>query len=302
MHKLYYYLHKFGNQVSQGSSEWLQERQYSFGGSEMGTVLGHNANEKFETLVQKKINPLYTLKDFCIWGRLFEQIAKHYIQKEFGNIYEFGSVSHPMYPVSYSPDGILLNADKTDLILLEIKNPIKRGVQNMPDIYYHQVQTGLSIFNAEKCMFAQFRFRRCKRNEKPFDSKYDRAYHKEYRKRAPDSTPISYGFIVWRTDHYPVVDLSSYEEMSDLLNEVPNEIVPEIHIEKAVYIDKGIILMWKLFEKEITYIKPDLSYLQKYEKEIWGKYKTLVSSLNKNSLDEFFQTKNKTDEAKNENS
>jgi len=301
MHKLYYYLHKFGNQSNQGSSDWLKERQYSFGASEMGTVLDVNPKEKFESLVIKKVNPVYEVKDFSIWGRLFEQISKHYIQKEFGNIYEFGSVSHPAYPVSCSPDGILLNADKTDLILLEIKNPIMRGLKNLPIEYYHQVQTGLSIFSAEKCMFAQFRFRRCKRNEKPFDCKYDRSYHKEYRKRAPDCTPISYGFLVWRTEHYPVIDLSTYEQMSDVLKDVPSEIIPEIHIEKAVYLEKGIILMWKLFEKDIQYIKPDPSYLQKYENELWNQYKSLVTSLNQNSLNDFFQVKNEVKTAKSEN-
>lgn len=272
MHKINYYNKKFQDLKEQGSNEWLEGRKYSFGGSEIGVVLGLNKKyETFEELINNKINKLNKVEDATIWGSLFELVSKKFICKKYGYIFNYGSVPHPYYPVAYSPDGIILTEDEKDIVLLEIKNPFMRSVDKIPEHYKYQVQTGMNIFNVRHCLFAQFRFRRCPLKTFPDSDIYDRKYHKEYRKRCPDKLPIAFGYLYWNID-CELLDLSQFDVMSDHINKNDKH---EIIINIKRKFKKGKVLMWKLFEIKYDIIEKDKDFLKNYEEELWDKYKIL---------------------------
>lgn len=269
MHKLQYLKAKFNNSNAQGSEDWLEGRRFAFGGSEMACVLNKDPYLQWTDLVRKKHLKENYIHDWTEWGKLFEPVAKIFIEKERQQtIHDFSSIPHPYYPVCYSPDGILV--DQEDLVLLEIKSPIYRGVKNIPDTYIHQVQTGLNIINCKHCLFAQFRFRRCALWNDPFSVQYDRKYHKEFRKRCPDKKPIAFGYLYWETEN-DLIDLSTYDNMIDAK---PYK-HPKIIINEIIKPNKGFILMWKLFEINYDVIMPDKNYLKDREEYLWDKYKEL---------------------------
>lgn len=282
MHKLEYYKLKFSNLAAQGTDDWLNGRTLSFGGSEMATLLQKNKYEKWEELKDKKSGKVFKRSDSTEWGHWFEPLAKIYIEKEFSKIYEFGSIPHCQYPVCYSPDGVLVE-DK-DLVLLEIKNPIQRGIHKIPEMYFYQVLTGMCILNVKYTLFAQFRFRRCKFGTAPRSVTYDRVYHKEYRRRQKDAVPISFGYLYWKGGE-KLVDLSIYSKMTDVLFEDASvgDWKPEIHIEEFDFKpETGYVLMWKLFEYSYAGIKPQKDFLSSKEEFLWSKFTELF--LNKNKV------------------
>lgn len=272
MHKLEYYQNKFHNLAIQGSDAWLEARSFSFGGSEMSTVVGKNKYEKWEKLLEKKAHNINFKSDTTEWGHLFEPVAKAFITKQSGTIYEFGSIPHSYYPVCYSPDGLMVMDD--DLVMIEIKNPIYRGVHSIPEGYLEQVKTGMCILNVKHCVFWQFRFRRCKLGTGPWSMEYDRNYHKEYRKRCKDMGNISFGYLYWNVD-CDLVDLGSVPSILNEIKDIPTNIKPEIIIEKPFEYKRGKVLMWKLFEKTKEIIKPEQNYLKDKEELLWQKYKEL---------------------------
>lgn len=277
MYKLSYYQNKFKNLAQQGSEEWLEARSYSFGGSEMSTVMGNNKFEKWESLLTRKSYQINSKSDATEWGHLFEPISKMFIEKQFGTIYEFGSIPHSYFPVCYSPDGLMIIDD--ELILIEIKNPIYRGVHNIPIGYLDQVQTGMSIINVKNCHFWQFRFRRCKLGTGPWSFVYDRAYHKEYRKRCKDMGNISFGYLHWDID-CDLVDLGNVPDILEEIKNIPLCITPKIIIEQPFEGTRGKVLMWKLFEKTKEVIDPVKNYLADKEDLLWDKYKELRNLCN----------------------
>lgn len=272
MYKLAYYQNKFKNLAVQGSEEWLESRSFSFGGSEMSTVMGKNKYENWESLLLRKNSDINFRSDSTEWGHLFEPIAKMFIEKQFGTIYEFGSIPHSYYPVCYSPDGLMVLED--NLVMIEIKNPIFRGIHSIPESYLEQVKTGMCIINVQHCDFWQFRFRRCRLGTGPWNFQYDREYHKEYRKRCKDMGPVSFGYIWWEVD-CDLVDLGNVECILDEIKNIPVLIKPRILIEEEFNGKKGKVLMWKLFEKRKDIILPCKNYLSEHEDLLWSKYKEL---------------------------
>lgn len=273
-----YYQNKFRNLALQGSEEWIEARAFSFGGSEMSTVVGKNKYDDWKSLLHRKSNNVNFRQDTTEWGHLFEPIAKMYISKQCeerkqdGTIYEFGSIPHSYYPVCYSPDGLMI--DGKDLVMIEIKNPIYRGVKKIPESYLEQVKTGMCIINVKHCVFYQFRFRRCKLTTKPWTVTYDRVYHKEYYKRCPDMGNISYGYLHWDID-CDLVDLGKVTSILDEIKDIPDTIKPKVIIEKPFEGTKGKVLMWKLFEYTQEIITPDKNYLSDKEDMLWAKYEEL---------------------------
>lgn len=271
MHKLDYYKNKFSDLYTQGSSQWLKGRASCFGGSEMSTILGENTYETCENLLQKKIYLQIDIADTTQWGHWFENVSKFYIQQKWGEIHEFGSIPHPYYPVCYSPDGLLVIDN--ELVLLEIKNPIMRGINKIPEHYFPQVKSGMCILNVKYTLFAQFRFRRCSLETPVNNYIYDRHYHKEYRKRCKDQKPISWGYLYWEGEN-KLVDLSQYKDMVGKLGNRASR-NPKIYIETEFNPTKGYILKWKLFECVYASIPPDHFYLSDREDELWELYNLL---------------------------
>lgn len=282
MHKLDYYISKFNHLVEQGSQEWLDGRTCCFGGSEMATLLNKNKYEKLPQLLEKKAKKIVEVSDATSWGHWFEDIAKYFIQQEYGSIYLFGSVPHPFYPICYSPDGVFV--ENGDLTLLEIKNPIWRGVHTIPEMYLEQVKTGMCIINVKYTLFAQYRFRRCTMKTKSWNIYYDRKYHKEYHKRCPDMKPISYGFLYWDDPNVKVVDLCKSDNICKTLKQHARK-MPEVRVEDETFDPKtGYVLKWKLFEFNHTGIAPEKDYLSKKEDLLWQIYADYCDYKKTNSI------------------
>lgn len=278
MHKLEYYQKKFNaSKIPQGSSDWFEGRQYCFGGSEMAGILGQNKYMKEESIIaSKKPGAIPFVSDYTQWGLMFEPVAKVFISKERGTIHEFGSVPHCQYPVCYSPDGILVEGDH--LVLLEIKSPIMRGVGSIPEHYFPQVYTGMSVFHVHHTLFVQCRFRRCKYGTNPTNATFDRPYHKEYYKRCKDKLPISWGYLWWDVPG-DLQDLALLSEMHSTINNT--KVQPSIHVEALDFQpDHGKILQWKLFEISYSIVLPKPNYLDSMADKLWDKYKEMRKTAN----------------------
>lgn len=277
MHKIKYYKKKFESEHKPGTSSWLENRKYSFGGSEIGALLGHSKYDKPDKIIERKITGDCIVNDAVTWGSIFEPISKKFIEKKYGTIYEIHAIPHCYYPVCYSSDGIILNEDKTDIILLEIKNPISRNIHSIPKHYMDQILAGLNIFSCQYGLFCQFRFRRCKMTEKPWTCTYDRFYHKEWRKRCADVKPISFGYIYWPGED-PLLDLCSLEIMHPKIpNHKPEIIIDTLFHEKNPLPEKGTIMMWKLFEQKFEKIENEPDFLKKNENKLWKDLETLYN-------------------------
>ena len=273
MYKLEYYKSKFRNIFEQGSDDWLEGRRYAFGGSEIATVLDEDPYTNFTELLQKKKTKENLREENTEWGKLFEPVAKIFITIERKTkIHEFSSIPHCYYPVCYSPDGILVEED--DLVLLEIKCPIRRNIHYIPSYYLHQIKTGMCILNVKHTIFAQYRFRRCAIWTDPNSPSYDRVYHKDFKTRP--AKPITYGYLYWKSD-CPLVDLGIKHEMVPLIPKGRPEIIIADKDFKPNY---GHVLMWKLFEIKYDIIEPERDYLQKNETKLWAKYHELRNFLN----------------------
>lgn len=275
MHKIEYLQNKFKHLSEQGTDDWLDGRKYAFGGSEIATVRNLNPYGTFEELVHRKIHRINDIKDITEWGKLFEPVAKRFISTDTrSTIYEFGSIPSANFPVCYSPDGIIVMDD--NLRLLEIKSPIYRGIKSIPEYYLHQVQTGMDILPVKDTLFAQFRFRRCPLYSDPYDSKYDRFYHKEFAKRAPHKLPEAYGYLWW-DDECNLTDLGLCD---NICNAKPRRKADRILVNTKLTENKGFALMWKLFDREYTTIDKIDNYLKEIEVLLWTKYKEMRVPLN----------------------
>jgi putative phage-type endonuclease len=276
MYKLEYYNKKFKYLSEQGSDDWLEGRRFAFGGSEMAMVLDKDPYHTFSDMLERKLTKTFEEQDCTEWGKMFEPVAKLFIEKQKQTkIHEFGSIPHSYYPVCYSPDGILVDEKLDDLILLEIKSPIYRGVHSVPAHYLHQVLTGMCVIHVKYCLFAQFRFRRCAIWLDPTSPSYDRVYHKEYRRREPDKRPIAFGYLYWEGPEH-IVDLSAHRE---ILKVKPRRKPDRVIINEKFFPNTGFVLMWKLFDIRYDVITPQPDYLKDKEEMLWKKYKDLRSYL-----------------------
>lgn len=274
MHKLEYLKCKFSNMHKQGTDEWLQSRMFSFGGSEIGTLLNKNRYKTRENLFRDKINKVNETDDPRHWGNLFEPVAKIFIciQRKC-EIHDFGSIPHPYYPICYSPDGVMVEGD--DLVLLEIKNPIWRGVGVVQENYQIQVKTGMCILPVKHCLFAQFRFRRCPIYTDPHDKSFDRDYHRESVTRAKPKTPILFGYMYWDGPE-ELIDLGSVPE---IYKHTLHQKSPRIILNEIFHPITGMVLMFKLFEVSYEIIPAEPDFLSKQDKTWWTYYKELCDQI-----------------------
>lgn len=295
MFKIKYYQTKFNIPVFEpDTDEFLESRKFAFGGSEIASIIGTSEYENVDQLIHKKKNKINSQNESTLWGKLFEPVSKIFISKKYGKIYNYGSIPHCQYPVSYSPDGLIITEDEKDIYLLEIKCPAKRNINSIPPHYMSQVLTGLCVINARECLFAQFKFRRCVYGTLPWSTTYDHKFHCDYRNKRSFNTPNSYGYLIWNLPaectENKLIDLALMEDMNQTITDFKKKLQTynedkkqnekfcfEIIVEKPVSINSGLILMWKLFDWKSQKIQPDKSYLQKYEEMLWEKYQTLIN-------------------------
>lgn len=181
----------------QGSPEWLADRIYNIGGSEMATITGDNCFSSIDQLVAQKIGFSHFSGNIATkWGKLFENVTKQITEIIFdidAGIQETGSLNGSVPNQKYSPDGLAVVKFKCDkiicdknieteeycIVLFEFKSPlysIPSGV--IPKYYLPQVKTGLcSIPIADFALFISNMFRKCSFNELGVSKNYDKDFH-----------------------------------------------------------------------------------------------------------------------------
>ena len=149
----------------QGSEQWLKDRKFTLGGSEMSTITGDNPYKNIKALIRDHIG----LKTFngninTVWGSVLEDLVILILERVWNvKIYETGSLTGVVPGQKYSPDGLFYNSIRDLLVLLEIKCPIRRNVDGkVPKHYMPQILTGLeTIPIMDMAMFVDAMFRRC---------------------------------------------------------------------------------------------------------------------------------------------
>lgn len=101
------FIEKHKNLPKQGSAEWLDNRQFTIGGSEMATITGDNPFGGIKDLVKTKLGwKSFVGSAATDWGKVFEPCAQILLETLFKcNIYETGSLPGCIDHTSYSPDG-----------------------------------------------------------------------------------------------------------------------------------------------------------------------------------------------------
>lgn len=265
--------------AAQGTEAWIESRRSQFGGSEISTVLGQNPYQTISELINKKISGVYEDQPACVFGRLFEPVAKLILTRRMNwEIHEFSCFKSAMFPVAYSPDGVLIDGD--DLKLLEIKCPFRRNnLKEIPEYYRPQVQTGMAIIPVVSTLFVQLRFRLCSLQQLGPNPKYNRWFHHEPIKRVPAKDPVTWGYIVWEDESSCIRDCGLWTPHNQhKLLELPSidkatRIVLEP--EPNQYPSSGQVIPFKLLEINITEIPPIPNYLEKNKKQIWNAFAEL---------------------------
>lgn len=124
--------------------------------SDVASAIGENHYESPDAFVRKKVlRTQWAGNAATAHGTLLEPIVRDMYDQRFGKTTtEIGLVQHPKYPfIGGSADGIT-----DDGILLEIKCPLTRKIENkVPKYYMPQIQLLLEILDFEVCDFVQYR-------------------------------------------------------------------------------------------------------------------------------------------------
>lgn len=145
------------NYADQKSDAWLALRGTMLTASDVATALGDNPYEKPSSLVMKKcgLGEKFLGNDATRHGEKYEPVARDIYCDQTGEVaHEIGLVQHRVHKwLGGSPDGITENG-----ILLEIKCPLKRKIENkVPKHYLAQLQILMEILDLEICDFIQYR-------------------------------------------------------------------------------------------------------------------------------------------------
>jgi len=124
--------------------------------SDVASAIGDNHYESPDAFVRKKVlKTQWAGNAATAHGTLLEPLVRDLYDQRFGkHTTEIGLVQHPKYPfIGGSADGIT-----DDGILLEIKCPLTRKIENkVPKYYMPQIQLLLEILDFEDCDFVQYR-------------------------------------------------------------------------------------------------------------------------------------------------
>ena len=196
----------------QGTKEWLDNRKYRIGGSEIATILGKNPYQNTKNLIELHTETKFFNNNIAVyWGRLFESILQEYINSSLKcKINEFGSIPHKKYNnIAYSPDGLavvnrfrlnkFINVEDLNkfslIILFEFKCPYSRCPTGaIPDYYLPQPKLGLDIIEiCDLALFTEAIFRLCKLEDLEYNNKYN---HQLHSKCFLEDTPIKIGYML----------------------------------------------------------------------------------------------------------
>jgi predicted phage-related endonuclease len=212
------FLNKYKDLPKQGSLEWLNQRKYTVGGSQISTIMGINKYENLRSFVKTKMDFYSFKKEAPLWfGNLMEPCIEQFVEIEYNTkTYETGSLpcSFNKY-LSYSPDGLCimskeilkkkqfnssiditeyLDDSEEHIVLLEFKSPFARKIKHgeIPEYYLPQPLLGMELIDiAEMSIFIECVFRFCS-FEDLYNNKYS-YYH--YDKERYDKKAIMYSAI-----------------------------------------------------------------------------------------------------------
>lgn len=163
-------------QFPQKSKQWLEQRKNKLTSSDSATALDINPYQpQFELLLKKcGYGPEFTGSESTFHGEKYETEAIQKYEKLFGKInYEFGLINYidinpirkKIYDFNYdlsflagSPDGISVDKRTGDLVMLEVKCPLRRKLKYgyCPDYYMSQVQLNMFILDIDKADYIEY--------------------------------------------------------------------------------------------------------------------------------------------------
>jgi hypothetical protein len=182
------YIKEHSTLAVQGSDEWLNDRKFIIGGSELSSIVGCNPYSTIHDLIAQKIGlKKFTGSSATRWGNLFEDMTELIFKTMFLEhdikIYSTGSIPHKtILNHRYSPDGltVIKIGNTYKITLLEFKAPYS-GVptSKVPPHYLPQVKAGLCTIDiVESCIFVNNMFRKCSINQLDFSIDYS-DYHRD---------------------------------------------------------------------------------------------------------------------------
>ena len=250
-------------QPEQRTPEWYTFRKNRLTASDLGTVIGVNPYEKYNSVIQKKCGyerPFIMNNNIRRGVKFEEVICKVYEFRNDVKVFEYGCLPHPKIPhFGASPDGIVDNgSNNTDLLgrMLEIKCPNTRPITGFcPPYYFAQVQGQLEVCDLEYCDFVE-----CRLDE--YDSKTD--YFNDFLLEDGEcnyclqANKMEKGFLIEAYDtnlkkdvfYYSEIGLN-YEEAYKWENDIIDTILESEHLEynRTTY--------WKVIEYNALIIKRD---------------------------------------------
>lgn len=209
------FINKNKDLAVQGSEQWLTERQYIVGGSEVASVIGKNPFSSLQGLIAQKVKLMcFTGNTACSWGNLFENVSELLFKTMFidtntenNKIYATGSIQHSTIANHrYSPDGLCCikyienNTECYKTTLLEFKSPYSSvPTAKVPVHYLPQIKSGLCTIDiAETGLFVNNMFRKCALSQLNYTLDYDNKYHRDTDKKLENiESTLATGLILF---------------------------------------------------------------------------------------------------------
>lgn len=209
------------NGISQHTTDWLQAKKTTVGGSTLAAVIGCNPYESDWVkciLTRVGLEPFGGAKVKCSWGNLFEDIIKIYVERLYkttvhgDNIFHLPADGPLSGRIGYSPDGLCvisndllrkkylkryhdisrLTAGAESTVLLEFKAPFNRRVdEDIPGYYLPQPLMGMDTLRdkdgrlCDMSLFIEAVFRVC-----DYSQIDDGRLHRNYPSSMPKSDDV----------------------------------------------------------------------------------------------------------------
>jgi hypothetical protein len=175
------FVKKWEHLPPQRSSQWLADRKFTIGGSEMGTITGYNPFKNIRGLIEDHLGiTSFSGNINTYWGTIGEDLVIKILEKQWGcKIYETASLPGVVEGQKYSPDGLAYLSFFDKIVLLEIKCAARRVANGkIPRMYKPQIFTGLDTISiAEMGMFVDALFRCCSLTDWVFTPTYNTDMH-----------------------------------------------------------------------------------------------------------------------------
>ncbi len=283
------FISKNENLPKQGSKQWLVDKQFTIGGSEIAVITGQSAFSNIHSLVAQKVGiTSFHGNSATRWGNLFEGVSEKTFTYLFLNeykshkIYATGSIPHwGVECHKYSPDGLCLlkfidhNQKEYRITLLEFKSPYRSIPDHkVPRHYIPQVKAGLcTIEMAENAIFVNNMFKKCTLEQLDFSLSHDEIYHKSskpYLKNIDQA--LGHGLILFS------ISKKNIEKFLEIrINQRINE--------KTNKIDE--INYYKEFAQDISDYENDNLLEENEDKNIFDKiYNTIQKFKNRNNKEQ----------------